>query len=532
MMSMKHLLFALLIPAAAAAQDLLHQPTGASVPGTMPQAVLDRIDDPFFNIVISADPQPLSLVTTINTMLEGGRSDFESFVVGEQIGRAETVTADCGPSSRRLVISFTGTHAATSTVLAGNVFVAVFLTPSGPVGDLEVMAWDQTNGVYNYYKLEDGTWRFRNSSADLTAAPADVLSDGCLACHVNGGPIMKEFTFPWNHWHSLPNTFEAGYLRPGSQSWPVANSALLGQRLTGAQILEVTIQSSLQRFANTLLTDRIATAADGTVTVSGLKGLIDSLFTPTELNLGSSNVKSGLDGGGLTQRPSGNINIPDSFFVNIMQMRDIELPVFQGQGLVTEVFTPGDLGLTVTEYETLLSEFDISTSCMPGRDTLFAWFGPEPSEFDRRMVERLTRRGIVDDNFVASALAIDVETPLFSDARASMLEHVPDTLSAPSSTGLAKALTEAVVASLAADLDRSEAENDFLSMLQSGDALSQLDSRVRTLAAEAQQNLSDPTRRAEHLRTLFTRLIQNRDAFVSSEISGRQAEFPGLFPLP
>ena len=524
------LCLALALSGPVTAQDLLHQPTDGSAPGPMPQHLLDQLDDPFFNAVIQANPQPLSLTASISAMLEGGQSDFESFVVDEQIGRPEITTPECGAAVHRMVISFTGTHAPSSTVLSGNVFISVFLAPSGPFGNLEVLAWDQTHRTYNYYKLEGGSWRLRNRSVDLATTPANDLEDGCLACHVNGGPIMKEFAFPWNHWHGLPITFTADYLRPGPQSWPVADSDLFGQRFAGAEVLETTIQSSLQRFADTLIDEKVETLADGTTTVTGIPDLIDSLFRPTELNLGSSNTKSGLDGGGLTQRPVRSMNIPDSFFVNIAQMRDIGLPVFQGQGLITEVFTPGNLGLTVSEYEDLLAEFDISTPCMPGRDTLFAWFGSEPSEFDRRMVERLNRRDIVDDGFVAAALAVDVETPLFSDARASLLAHVPDSIAAPSQGLLASVLRDEVIASLEVDPDRTEAEEDFLALLQ-GDAVGELDRRVRDFIARTRDALSEDARRMPHLRELYGNLIENRLDFLQSDISTRLAEFPGLFPL-
>ena len=491
--------------------------------------MLDRIDDPFFNIVIQASPQPKTLPALINALLQGGRSNFQSFVVGEQIGRAETVT-ECGPSARRLVISFIGSHAPSSTVLDGNIFLSVFMAPSGPFGDIEVMAWDQTNGTYNYYKIEGGSWRFRNHSSDLDTFSEAELADGCLACHVNGGPVMKEFTFPWNHWHGLTITFQAPYLTPGAGSWPVANTTFLGRRLTGAQVLEVTIQSSTQRFINALLAEKMSTAADGSFTVSGLPGLLDSLFQPTELNLGSSNDKSGLDEGGLTERATERMNIPDSFFLNIMQMRDIDLPTFAGQGLVTEVFTPGDLGLSVDEYETLLSGTGVTTDCMPGSDTMFTWFGPEPSEFDRRMVERLNNRGIVDDAFVAAVLAVDVETPLFSDARASLLRHIPESVTAPIRALLPDALRDAVVASLQDAATRSAAEEDFLALLQSADPMAELDDRVQDYLSRTQTLLADSATREAHLRELFDRLLVNRETFRTSDVSVRLNEFRGLLP--
>ncbi|MEX0329333.1 MAG: hypothetical protein AB3N07_11475 [Ruegeria sp.] len=530
-MQLKSIALTIALATPVQAQQLLHQPTDGSAPSAMPAAILNQIDDPFFNIAIQASPQPLALTSLINVFLDGGRSDFQSFVVGEQIGRS-ALSTECGPSNRRMVISFTGTHAPSGAVLDNNVFFSVFMTPNGPVGDIEVLAWDAAHGTYNYYKLEGGSWRFRNSSNELKTASSGELSQGCLSCHVNGGPIMKEFTFPWNHWHSLPNTFEALYLFPGGQSWPVANTGFLGNRLTGAQILEVSIQSSLQRFTDAEVRSHIDTAADGTTTVSNLPGMLDSLFNPTELNLGSSNSTSGLDDGGITQRATGRLNIPDSFFVNIFQMRDIDLPVFGGLGLVTNVFTPDNLGLLVDEYEALLINSGVETSCMPGRDTLFPWFGPEPSEFDRRVVERLNRRGIVDDAFVAAVLAIDVETPLFSESRAALLKHVPQQISAPSVPQLPEALRSSVIANLEAEPNRSETEEDFLSLLRNADPVSELDARVRAFLTRTQNQLADPATRQPHLQELFARLLDNRAAFQTQEISAPLNEFPGLLPSP
>jgi len=522
-------IFATVLAGTVQAQQLLHQPTNSSPPVPMPAEVLDRIDDPFFHIVVQASPQPKTLSALINTLLEGGRSEFQSFVVGEQIGRAETAT-ECGPSARRLVISFIGSHAPSGTVLDGNIFLSVFLTPGGPGRSIEVMSWDPVNGTYNYYKLEGTNWRFRNHSTDINSASEVQLADSCLACHVNGGPVMKEFTFPWNHWHGLSNTFLATYLASGTQSWPVANADFLGRRLTGAQVLEATVQSSIKRFINALNAQQTNTDDDGEITITNLRALLDSLFQPTELNLGSSNVKSGLDGGGLTVRSVGRMNIPDSFFVNIFQMRDIDLPLFEGQGLVTEVFTPGDLGFTVDEYEALLTGSGVDTACMPGRDTLFAWFGPEPSEFDRRMVERLQKSGVVDKGFVAAVLAVDVEEPLFSDARASLLRHVPKSISAPSRALLADVLRAAVIASLEATATRSAVEEDFLMLLRSANPVTELNTRVQNYISRTQTLLADPTTRDAHLRDLFNRLLRNRQTFRSNAVSRPLNEFLGLLP--
>ncbi len=514
----------------AHAQALLHQPTNSSAPQPMPADLLSSLDDPFFNIIIKADPQPKDVDSIIAAVRAGGgSSNFDSFIVGEQIGRKETRT-ECGPANRRLVISFSGTHNPTGDVLDGNVFLSVFIDPSNPVGPIETMAWDKQSGAYNYYKIEGGTWRFRNSSNDLSTATPDTVSDGCLACHVNGGPVMKEFTFPWNHWHGLSNTFIAGYLNQTNPTWPISNSNVLGVRLKGAQKLEEIVHSALQRFIDGLIDRQIEIQTDNSVAVSGLPNLLDSLFQPTELNLGSSNSKSGLDKGGLTERATNRMNIPDSFFVNIMQMRDIGLPAFEGVSLISSEFTPGELGLSVDEYETLITDANQSTECMPGQDTLFSWFGPEPSEFDRRMIARLMNKGVIDANFIAAALAIDVGNPLFSMQRASLLKHVPETVSASSIDQLPDKVRAAVIQSLDNTDSKTPEEQDFLALLQAADALTNLDARVRELIVLTQAKLRDPAQRSAHLQTLFDRLQSNREAFRNSPISRPLNEFRGLIP--
>ena len=523
----------------ASSQELLHQPTNS--PATMPlsPAILAELDDPFFRIVLEPHPDAVSLEAIIALMTEGGLAGFQTFVVGEQIGRPETVMTgappQCGQPARRAVISFEGFHQPSGSALDSNAFISAFITPQRQVGPLEVMSWDESHGTYNYYKLENGTWRLRNRSNEIGTADQATLNAGCLACHVNGGPIMKEFSFPWNHWHSFK--FDARYLKADSPlTWNIASDPLLQPQPGQAERLEQIIQSSLMRFTSRLIDQQITKAADGSVTVTGVKDMVDSLFKPTELNLVSSPEISGLDGGGLTNRNPRPMQIPDSFFVNVMQMRDIDLPIFQGQPLVTSVFVPGTLGVSLAEYEDLLSTFEIDTQCMPGPDTVFAWFGPEPSEFDRRMVERLTRRGVIDRNLVAAALAIDVEEPLVSEGRAALLDHVPDEISADSETAMAAALRVAIKSNLdtVADADKTEAERDFATLLADGDAVSVLNDRVEALRDEVRQSLdpSDPAKRQATLRDLYQRLIDDRQAFATLPISSAQAEFPGLFPEP
>ena len=446
-----------------------------------------------------------------------------------------------------MVIAFGGTNAATGIALDGNLFFSAFFNANGATAsNLEVLSWDATNGTYNYYKFDRRVkndqlsarrvWKLRNISSELDRLPAGQARAGCLACHVNGAPVMKELSFPWNNWDSV--RFNARYLKPGQSApnveWPIARGLLLENNLRGAEQLEVIVQSTMQRFADRLIEKQVTTNADGTVNVSGIRKLLDSLFMATELNLASSSTISGLDGGPLTQRATTRLPIPDSFFVNIEMMRDINVPVVAGSQGVPRIFAADNRAPTLTEYQTLVSDRGLETRCLHGPDTVFPWFGPEVAEFDRRMVARLLNKGIIDAGLIASALAVDLRNPMFSMQRASLFRHVPDQLTNLPVGSAATQLRASVVTSLRSVLaaNRTRAERDFLAILESSDPVSELNQRVSTYRDEIRTALDpdSPATRAQMLEGLFDKLLSNRRRFRQEDVSHRLNEFDDLFP--
>ena len=522
--------------ASANAQSIQLQPTDSANPVALPSEIEAQLDDPFFKIVIKPHPQVQQLQQIID-LVQDRPSDRKLFVVGEHIGM--TLQSGCS-ASRRTVMAFSGTNKKSGLVLDNNVFFSFFLSPIGPTGDLEVIAWDQKNGTYNYYRLDSAgapkgqkTWKLRNISTDLRTASPKQLSGSCLRCHVNGGPVMKEFSFPWNNWHS--SQFRASYLQRGQSSpateWPSAKLPIL-QQLSNAEQLEAIIQSSLQRFADSEINRHLQLNADGSTSAINLTRLLSGVFQPTELNLVSSATKSGLDGGPLTSPATSPIKIPDSFFVNIGMMRDLGLPALKAPSNVAQGFTAGDRGLSLAEYRTLTAKSNVP--CLNGQDTIFAWFGPEISEFDRTMVARLVQRRILDPGFVAAVLAIDLENPMFSDSRAGLLKHVPDSVTNVPSDEIAGAIQKQVIANLEAvpAANRAAAESDLLDLLTSNKALDALNQRVEAYWQRVQQSLdpANPTARQDKLGALFRTLQANRDEFRNRPISTHLVESDSLFP--
>ena len=56
---------------------------------------------------------------------------------------------------------------------------AVGLTPSGELPeDVEMIAFDDTKGVFNYYVIENGAWNFHGDSNDMLSFVAKLTGSG------------------------------------------------------------------------------------------------------------------------------------------------------------------------------------------------------------------------------------------------------------------------------------------------------------------------------------------------------------------
>ena len=106
--------------------------------------------------------------------------------------------------------------------------------------------------------------------------------------------------------------------------------------------------------------------------------------------------------------------MPDTFFLNanlfagggILQYRGLNVQDARQFGSV--------LAITAAEYRQLVEDFQ--TTIGGARfDTQFAWFTPEASHIDNHLVDVLVRDGVITPEFAAAVLAVDLETPVFSE---------------------------------------------------------------------------------------------------------------------
>lgn len=503
---------------------------------------LASLGDPFFALVLR-DHAGETNAEKVFDLIQPDKARRQVFVVDENI-------ADSRPrGARRVVMSFTGT--VRGQPLNSNVMISTFLVPTRfPAGpELEVWGWDNQRGRYNYYKLDDsGTpdrrlaWKFRGSSVDADMLSATDRADTCLACHISGAPIMKELLLPWNNWHS--SSFSATNLTTGLPgSWPVATA--LRPMLRGAEDLERTIIPAIRQFNTRRLNASLARRdSDGAIDIDAqgrarlheARRLLRHLFETTELNLISARANSGLHPFAPSQPgPAANITIPAAFFLNSNLIAGSAPLQLQGLG-IAEATTFGTLAdLTPAEYRTLIESSAVQLGGRDG-DANFGWFTPEASLVDNDVVDRLLRRNVISREFVAAALAVDLEQPILSAARNRLLAFIPDTFRFTPNTPPRHPdeLTLAVIDALNAQSPGAGTpEATFLTMLRDPDPVARLRERVTGYRDDQRQRLTTPATRAAELTRLHDRLLQRRAAIVDHEVLGVINEtVDRLLPLP
>lgn len=513
---------------------------GAVVPLTVSERA--ELNDPLFRLVLRNNSDEVRLDEIVK-MLKGSAGVEQFFVVDEQI-----IDPAQNNQSRRAVIGFTGSNQ--NIVLNPNVMLSVIVEPTRiRPGFIEAWGWDDGRSRYNYYKLDGNPpkWKFRASSVDADKLAPTARDGTCLACHVNGGPVMKELPFPWNNWHSFKSPRD--YLSAaGPNHWPVAEGTHLAA-LKGAESLETDfILPSLRQFNGRRIDRLIRKTAAGTPAtfLTGLQEISDGprllrpLFETTEYNITSSSELSGLHpipspGTG----PTVLIPVPDTFFLNANLMAGGGAAQYQGLGVPeARQFAKILTDVSPDEYRKLVSTAAIRFGNVQG-DSNFAWFVPEASHSDNHMVDALVKRGVITAQFAAAVLAVDVENPVFSRRTPGLLKFVPSTFrfklrnndDVPAAHP--DALTRTVIANIqAAKPAPGTPEADFLAVLQSPDPVVVLRQRVRDYIARVQGALGSGAQREAELTRLFNVVVERRKAAIAHPVLQTLIESEFLFAVP
>jgi hypothetical protein len=524
-------------------------------PTPLTPAELAELGDPMFVLVLRDNANVTSL-REVEDLIQPDADGRKIFVVSETIINP----ARDQNQVRRSVITFSGSNR--GQVLDNNLMISVPFGqaqfPDNP-SLVEVWGFDRARGRFNYYVLNGSplSWKFRGSSEGADLLSANAREGTCLACHINGGPLMKELTRPWNNWHS--DVSPATYLQPASSPdvrWRVAQSPRFKDRLDQAENLQVKIEAAIRQFNTRRVTGALERGPDGSEVIDAQgrakvrqgRRLLRPLFETTEINLASSEQKSRLHPlpQVSAQGPDLPVVIPDSFFLNAQLIGQ------GGLGIARARQFSQVARVSPQEYRDLIAQTNTRLFRQPG-DADFAWLVPEPSRIDNDMVDRLLRAGVVSQEFVAAVQAIDLETPVFSRQRASLLRFIPDeflfrrlggTTPPPPPSGPRDDLTEAVIAALqASNPSANSPAGRFLQLLRGIDLQNPdspqnprkiLEARVNAYHDRVKAALESPQGRGAELRRLYQSALARRRELLAHPLLGRLDETGdgGLLPLP
>ncbi len=287
----------------------------------------------------------------------------------------------------------------------------IHITENAHPGGLEVIAFDEVDGVFNFYKEIDGKMGFFGSSIDFVAAgpggPGLTSTRGCANCHPGGGVNMKELDSPWTHWSQEDNIVGADVLvasrtafmgtltsganmqfsvtQPGNDKWNASK----------AKFLSTVTTTDLQSARRTLKDDTMSAGQKADLNRRQLKKklnatqlMLEPLFCTVQVNINNSaalvftSTRSGMSG------PSPSFDSADV---------DAALAAIGSQ-------VPGVGGAELT---TPLMAFQVSHE-------------------DESYVNALVALAVIDAAFVQDVLMVDFTRPVFSDDRCALLALVPD----------------------------------------------------------------------------------------------------------
>lgn len=275
---------------------------------------------------------------------------------------------------------------------------------------VEAIAWDPGKLYYNFYELIgsglQGQWFYRGDSADILAdnqllhrqpdpsKPAFGNRLRCSACHLAGGPIMKELAAPHNDWWTKERGLEFGGRVPDQKLSKILQSLVPAERLAE------NVNLGLKKLFSSVGFQRVQKSLS-------LQERLRPLFCSVEVNFQSDRAS----------HSEGNlfIEVPVEFLVDSRWLPP-----------ATEARPGEELWIRREDY---LQALQSMGSLFPETEMLdadHAWLTPVKAKSDQFAIDTLIEKGVIDEEFVADVLALDFMNPVFSQARCSLLKFLPN----------------------------------------------------------------------------------------------------------
>jgi hypothetical protein len=371
---------------------------------------LAQLGDPFAINVLQKGvghsnlwPSSVERIVGLVSAISGFAANQKSYLVGEgsQI-TASTVSRDA-PRNLRFIITWGAT---------ASPFVFLSAAPTGthpgrPAPFLQVIGYDQSKNVFNFYQFISNqgqptrSWAWAGDST--WSGRAQSAGQGCFSCHINGALNMKELVPPWNNWNSPDAAISAGNIPAAVAQDPLYTA------LSGADVLQTNFQGLQSRYTQRLVASSIVNG-----TVSNVPALLNRLINTTTVNFQSSDSKP-VD--------TTDVEIPPDFFIfhSALTMPQVNLS-----------FTmPASLKITRSMHDAFVAQHKFALQQVVGVNliyqqpgtTFFAFFVPVPAFEDMIAIREMINQHVIDANFAASVLLVDFPNPVFSARRSSLIKY-------------------------------------------------------------------------------------------------------------
>lgn len=298
---------------------------------------------------------------------------------------------------------------------------------------LESIVWDPAVGYFRFYEIrgsgQGGEWFYRGSSLDIQddiknlwrntdpgqpifgSAPAQypgrwggtatAFKLRCSGCHMDGGPIMKEFAAPHDSWWREARPLTFGSLVIQQELQPIL-----------ANVIDAgTFAGFVAKGVDKLLASKPYMAARAAN--YSLQEQLRPLFCEQEVNLESD------------QQPftgtATAVQAPASFFIDPRLLPADQAPITIDKSLYTSA---------LNSFQS--SFLDYQSGASAGIDADHAFEAPVKGHADIALIAALTgeRPGadgkLVTPDFVTAVLAVDMTRPMFSTKRCGLLGLLPD----------------------------------------------------------------------------------------------------------
>lgn len=410
---------------------------------------------------------------------------------------------------------------------------------------VEVMAWDDRSGGFNYYRtlMRDGverSWVWAGNSRH--AWEFGTRASGPFESHPTGNLLFKEFKLPWVHWHGPPAIIDQLDLPAGdelpSHPWFADKQ--------GAYVLE----DSVARPAITRWNRRRLTQVQEAGLLADPVQLMERFLGSPDPRRATVNLVSSRDSNEAAKTAE-SVRLPLTFFVDF----DTLSGVLGLAGPDQAMSIPGN------HYRSALSEFEVVVRNHDGDhplndeeaferpgDTHFVFLVPERAfedvDFVRQVVKPQTQvgepeLGLVSERLAGCLLMVDFPNPVFSNRRVGLLRHLStDQLPAEEWRAFSQEFGDKIAAAATGETETA-AENEFALLWSAGDGWrSMADKRLRSYYQALAGQLQSPEgftkvfRLAEARRNQVRKMPINEAALLFAQTNIPRESVAGLAMNP